>query len=267
LSKLARFIEELLLPLIAVGVLVVALADLFGLFSLVPVSRIPILTLLLVSLVLSSLILIQRRLAAIHEQMQHPITKIDLEQVAEEMIERIDPSLRKVFKNDYFLELFEFLRVAIKESKVPVNDTPRMHYYYASTLKCYPRATFFSVHSLAASCFWEDEAIKKATADFIRARGKMKHIIFVKDAQELSSPAVQSMVSRLREIGVEVLFVNSSTIPGDLKKNFFVESNGRIAWEIYENSEHLSATVTTNKKQAIGYCRVFEKLRESKIHK
>ncbi len=266
MSKLAHFIEELLLPLIAGGVLLVSIGDFFGLFSLVPVSRISLLTLLLVSLVLSSLILIQRRLVAIHEQMQHPIAKIDLDQVADEMIEQIDPSLRKVFKNVYFYELFEFLKVAIKESKVPVNDTPRLNYYYASTLKCYPRATFFSAYSLAASCFWEDEIIK-ATADFIRARGKMKHIIFVKDAQELSSSAVQPIVSRLRAIGVEVLFVNSSTIPVDLKKNFFIESNGRIAWEIHENSGHLSATVTTNKIQANGYCRIFEKLRESKIHK
>lgn len=267
MSRLARFIEELLLPLIAAASLVVALADLFGLFSLVPVSRIPMLTLLLVSLVLSSLILIQRRLAAIHEQMQHPVAKIELEQVAEEMTERIDPGLRKVFKNDYFLELFEFLRVAIKESKVPVNDTPRMHYYYVSTLKCYPRATFFSTHSPAVFSFWEDEAIKKATADFVRNKGKMKHIIIVKDAQERSSSTVQSLVSQLREIGVEVHFVNSSAIPGDLRKNFFVESKGRIAWEIHENSGHLSATVTTNKQQATGYCRIFEKLQESKAHK
>ena len=267
MSRLARFIEELLLPLIVVASLVVSLADLFGLFSLVPVSRIPMLTLLLVSLVLSSLILIQRRLAAIHEQMQHPIAKIEFEQVTEEMIERIDPGLRKVFKNDYFLELLEFLRVAIKESKVPVNDTPRLHYYYASTLKCYPRATFFSAHSLAISSFWEDEAIKKATADFIRNKGKMKHIIFVKDAQECSSPTVQALVAQLKEIGVEVHFVNSSTIPGDLRKNFIVESNGRIAWEIHENSGHLSATATTNKQLAIGYCRVFEKLRGGKMHK
>ena len=267
MSKLARFIEELLLPLIAAAALVVSLADLFGFFSLLPVNRIPMLTLLLVSLVLSSLILIQRRLAAIYEQMQHPIAKIELEQVAEEMIQRIDPGLSKVFKDEYFLELFDFLRVAIKESKVPVNDIPRLRYYYANTLKCFPRATFFSAYSLAASSFWEDETIKKATADFIRARGKLKHIIFVKDAQEQASPDTQLLVSHLRDIGVEVQFVNSSTLPGDLKKNFFVESKGRIAWEIHENSGHLSATVTTNKQLTTGYCRIFEKLREGKLHK
>lgn len=266
MSKLARFIEELLLPVIALAALLVSLADLFGLFSFVPVSRIPMLTLLLVALVLSSLILIQRRLAAMHEQMQHPISKIGLEQVTEEMIEQLDPELRKVFKDDYFRELFDFFRVAIRESKVPVNDPARLHYYYASTLKCYPRATFFSIHSPALSSFWRDEAIKKATADFIHNRGKMKHIILVKDAQDRSSPDVQALATHLKEIGVEVHFVNSSAIPGDLRKNFIVESKGRIAWELHENGGHLSATATTSKHLTSGYCRDFEKLRASKMH-
>jgi len=265
-SKLARFIEELLLPVIAAAALLVSLADLFGLFSLVPVSRIPMLTLLLVSLVLNSLILIQRRLAMIYERTQRPFSKIELEQVAEEMIAQIDTDLRKVFKDDYFLDVVGFFLTAIKESKVPVSDITRLRYYYIRTLRNYSKATFLSTQCLEASLLWEDHVIEEATATFIRNGGKIKRIIFVKDAQELALQETRAIIERQRRIGVQVCIVNSSITPTDLKKNFFVESKGKIAWEMQVNNGHLGATVTTNKQLATSYCSIFEKLRESEIH-
>src|SRR5437588_9024114 len=116
--KRVRFIEELLPPVIAATALLVSLADLFGLLSLLPPSRIPMLTLLLMSLVLSSLVLIQRRIAEIYEQVQHLVLKIALEHMGGELLEQIDQGLLKVLKDDYFLDVLAFLLTAIKESKV-----------------------------------------------------------------------------------------------------------------------------------------------------
>lgn len=156
MSRLTRYIEDLLLPVITIAALAVSLADLFGLFSLVPASRIPMLTLLLMSLALSSLVLIQRRIAEIHERVQRVLLQIVLERMAEEMLEQIDPDLLKILKEEYFLDVIAFFRAAIEESKVQVNDIVRLRHYYIRTLQCYPKATFLSTLSSGAVTFWED---------------------------------------------------------------------------------------------------------------
>lgn len=265
--KRVRFIEELLPPVIAVTALLVSFADFFGLLSLVPPSRIPMLTLLLMSLALSSLVLIQRRMSEIHEQVQHLVLKIALEHMGGELLEQIDPDLRKVLKDDYFLEVLTFLLTAIREKKVPVNDIVRLRHYYIRTLGSYPKATFLSTHPSTASQH-ENQRIEEAIANFIHKGGKVKHIIFVRDAQELSLPGLKEKVMRFQQIGVQVYLVNSSTLPGDLRKNFLVESHGKISWEMHvDHDGHvISGTISANKQTNASYCHIFEKLLESEIH-
>lgn len=262
-----RFIEELLPPVIAAVVLLVSFADLFGLFSLVPPSRIPMLTLLLMSLALGSLVLIQRYMAEMKEQVQHLVLKIALEDIGGEVLEQVDPVLRKVLGDDYFLDIMAYLLTAIKENKVSMNHIVRLRHYYMRTLQRYPKATFLSTHPSMASQ-QENQRIEKAIADFITKGGKMRHIIFVRDAQELALPGPQARAARLRQLGVQVHFVNSSTLPGDLRKNFLVESHGKIAWEMHvDHDGHVIAGVLTANKQAnTSYCHIFEKLLESEIH-
>ena len=267
MSKLSRYIEELLLPVIAVSALGVSLADLFGLFTFVPASRIPMLTLLLVSLVLSSLVLIQRKVAEIYERVQCLLVQVALERLGDEVLQQIDPELLKVLKNEYFLDVIEFLRVAIKENRVPLNDMVRFRHYYIRTLHCYPRSTFLSTLPSTGITFWEDKIIVKATANFIRNGGKMRHIIQVKDAQELALSDMQAVADRLSQIGVQVQFVIADTLTGDLKKNFAVESHGKIACEMHVHSGHVvSGAITTNRHLTDSYRRIFEKLHENGVH-
>ena len=180
MSKLARYIEELLLPIIAATLLLVSIADLFGLFHLIPESSIPMLTLLLVSLALNSLVVIQKRTNDINERTQLLLSKIAFEHMAKEALEQIDPVLRKVLQDDYFLDVVGFLSTAINERKVPVNDIARLRFYYIRTLKCFQRATFLSTNSASAFTLWEDHAIEKATGEFISKGGIIKQIFFVK---------------------------------------------------------------------------------------
>ncbi|HVB22879.1 MAG TPA: hypothetical protein VNG51_13130 [Ktedonobacteraceae bacterium] len=267
MSKLSRYIEELLLPIIALTALGVSLADVFGLFAFVPTSRIPMLTLLLVSLVLSSLVLIQRKVAEIYEHVQCLLVQVALERIGDEVLEQIDPELLKVLKDEYFLEVIEFLQVALKEKRVPLNDMVRFRHYYISTLESYPRSTFFSTLPSTAVTFWEDKILVKATANFIGNGGKMRHIIQVKDAQELASPTLQAVATRLSQIGVLVHFVMTDTLTGDLKKNFAVESDGKIAWELHLQGGHVvSGAITTNHRVTDSYRRIFEKLHENRVH-
>ena len=71
----------------------------------------------------------------------------------------------------------------------------------------------------------------------------------------------------MQKMGVQVHIVNSAATPGDLKKNFIVESRGKIAWEMHVDDDgHVgSSIVTTNQYLATSFCRIFEKLLESEM--
>lgn len=262
-----KFIEELLRPAIAVIALLISLGSFFGILALIPANYIPTLLLLLISLILSDLVLIHRRMVEIDKRLQHLVLKAALEHISGEVIEQIDPTLLKVLKEDYFLDVVTFLLTAVKESKVQVNDNVRFTHYYIRTLESYPRATFLSVRFAAASQH-ENHRIEKALTAFTSKGGKMKHIIIVKDAQELSSPAIQTKAAQLRQNGAQVHFVNGSTLPADLRKNVLVESHGKIAWEMQADHEGhvISGLVSTNKQHNITYCHIFEKLLENEVY-
>ncbi len=265
LKKPDRLIEGLLLPVIALTTLLLSLADLFGFLPIIPASYIPMLTLSIVSLILSSQMFIQRSSTETREQTQRLLSKLVLEQMAKEVLEQIDPALRKVFKDDYFLNLIEFLQIAIKENKVQMNNIEHLRHYYIRTLRRYPRGKFLSTQCSRAFNLWNDPVIEEETASFIRKGGKVERVFLVKDAQELTSQDIQEMVEQQRKIGVQVHIVNSGGTPPELKKNFIVESRGKIAWEIHENGGHIGAMVTTNKQLVTSYYHIFEKLREGKI--
>ncbi len=261
MRKLEHLIGEMLLPIISLTALLLALGDVFGIAPLVPPGHIPALTLSIVSLILTTLIVIQRRGVETHKLTQLLSEKITLEQLDEKSLELIDFELRKLVDDDFFLEKLEALKVAIKESKVQVNSIYEMRYYFKRTLQRYPRATFLCTQCPAIFDLWDDKYIKDSMASFIQSGGRIEQFLFVKDAQELASEQIQEMIKSWRAIGVQVHIVNSSVSTAVMQKNLFVESKGRIAWEIYKNSEHLSATVTTDKKQASDYRRIFDKLR------
>jgi hypothetical protein len=265
LKKPDRLIELLFFPIVATITLLLSLADLFGFLSFIPASRIPMLTLSIVSLILSSLMLIQRRGTETQELTRNLYSKNLLEQLDKEVLDRIDPGLLKVFKDDYFLNLIEFLQVAIKENKVQVNHIEHLRHYYIRTLRRYPKAKFLSTQCSSVFSLWKDPVIEEETTSFIRKGGKLERILLVKDAQELASQEVQEVIEHQRKIGIQVHIAYSSGTPSNLKKNFIVESRGKIAWEIHEDGEHIKAMVTTDKQLVTSYCRIFEKLQEGKI--
>ena len=260
--RITERLETLFVPILVGTGLLISIADLLGLFHWTSSSSVSILILLIVSLILSALFVIQKRTTEIYERTQLLLSKISIDRMAKEAIEQIDPGLRKVLKDDYFLDVVGFLSTAIHEGKVPVNDSARFRFYYIRTLKSFQRATFLSTNLATEPTLWEDHAIEQATTEFVSKGGTMKQIFFVKNAQEHSLPTTQAKITRMQKMGVQVHVVDSSVIPGDLKKDFIVESKGRIAWEIYINHNgHIgSGVVTTNKNITTSYVRIFEKL-------
>lgn len=266
MHKRVKFIEDLLPPAIAAIVLLVSLGSFFGFLSLIPANYISTLLLLLISLILSDMLLIHRRMVKINERLQRLAIEVTLEYISEELIEQIDPALLKVLKDDYFVDVVTFLLTALKESKVQVNDNMRLRYHYIRTLETYSKAVFL-VTRISTTLRDENQWIDKAFATFISKGGKIKYIIVVKDAQELSAPAIQAKAACLRQTGVQVHLVNAKTLPVDIRKNFIVESHGKIAWEMQLDHEGYitSGMLSTNKQFNISYCSIFEKLVENEI--
>ncbi len=264
MKRFTKLIEDMLVPTIAIICLLVSLADFFGLFNLIPANRIPMLTLLLVSLALSSLSIVHSKSAEAQHGVERLLSKIEPEHMWR-VLEQIDPHLRKVLKDDYFLDILEFFQTAVKQSKVQLNDVTRFRFYFVRTLQCYPKSTFLST----VPYLWKDPTIEDAVARFIQKRGKIEQVFFVKDDQECSSPALRAVLDHQKKIGVQVHIVNGGVTPGDLKKSFIVESRRKIAWEVHvDNDGHIaSSTITTNKSLTTSYCRTIEKLRESSICK
>lgn len=261
MPKFMRAIEGLLLPTIALVSLAVSLGDMFNLFHLVPVGQMPLLILLIVSMGLGSLSVIQNKCNEMRQDLERLLAKAELEQM-DEIISQINLDLRKVLSEDYFVNTLKSLQMAMKERRVQLNDPNLFSFSFKQMLQSYPKATFFSTSSLATSYLWNDRAIEQALTCFIHGGGRIRQIFFVKSLEELASVEVVEVLKLLRTIRIDVQVVDSTHIPADFKKYFFVESKRKIAWEIpVDNQGHVASSVVTADEQTIAnYAKIFEKL-------
>jgi hypothetical protein len=267
MPNLARYIEGLLIPIAAIIYLLISLADLFDLLRFVG-DRLPLLTALLLSLVIASVSSVQRQYIEIHKDIQYLLSEVEIEKLGR-IVEEIDPNLRKVLEDEYFLDILKFLRVAVRERKVPVNDWARFCHYYVRTLQVFSKTTFLSASTSITGHLWKDAVIEDAMARFIKRGGKVRLVFFLKDVKELVLPEVKEALARLQTIGIEVAIAFHASTPNELKKNFIVESKGKIAWEMHLDDEGRVTTsiVTTNQQQTASYQKMFEKLRGSDPYK
>ncbi len=265
--KLARYIEGLFIPIVAITCLLISLADLFDLLRFVG-DRLPMLTFLLLSLVLASISSVQRQYIEIHKDIQYLLLEIEIEKLGR-VVEQIDPHLLKVFEDEYFLNVLKFLQVAVRESKVAVNDWARFRHYYIRMLQLFSKTTFLSASTSITGYLWKDTVVEDAMAQFIKRGGKIRLVFFLKDAKELALPEVQAVLARLQTIGIQVSIASHTSTPNELKKNFIVESKGKIGWEMHLDSEGrvITSTVTTSQQKTAIYQKMFEKLRGSDPHK
>lgn len=264
MSKFIRLLEALLLPIIAIISLVVSLGDLFNIFHLIPSGQIPILIMLIVSMALGSLSIIQNKSNEMQHDLERLLAKAELEHM-DEIIAQINPDLRKVLSDDYFASILKALQIAMKDKRVQVNNSTRFRFSFKQMLQSYPKATFLSTGSLATPYLWNDKEIVHALTCFIHSGGRIKQILFVKDLEELASVEMKAALDLLEKIGITVRVVNSSHVPSDLKKYFFVESRKKIAWEIpIDNQGHVELSVVTAEEQTTtNYYKIFEKLWEN----
>jgi len=265
--KLARFIEGLFLPTVAIACLIISLADLFDIFHFIG-DRLPMLTLLLVSLAITSVSSVQGKCIEMCHTIQQLVSEVELEELGS-VVEHIDPNLRKVLEDDYFLDIVNFIQMAARERNVHVNDWARFCHYYVRTLQLFPKTTFLSVSTSITSNLWKEAVIADAMARFIKGRGKIKQVFILGDAKELALPEVKAVLTHLQTIGVQVSIVFHASTPNELKKNFIVESQGKVGWEMQLDREGSVTTsiVTTNQEKTASYRKTFEKLRISDIRK
>jgi hypothetical protein len=265
--KLPRFIDDLFLSIVAIAGLLFSLADLLGLLPSLG-GRLPMLTLLLVSLAMASVSRIQHKCISMHKDIQHLLSEIELAKLAR-IIEQIDPNLRKVLEDDYFLDVLDFFQEAVREQSVHVDDWARFCHYFVLTLELFPKTTFLAVSTAITSDLWQNPMIVDAMDQFIKSKGKIKLVFFLKDTQALALPGVQTVLAGLETIGAQVEIVFNALTPNELKKNFIVESKEKIGWEIQFDGEGSVTTsvLTTNQEKTASYRKVFEKLRGNNPHK
>jgi hypothetical protein len=261
--KLARYIEGLLIPTVATICLLISLADLFDLLHFVG-DRLPMLTFLLLSLVMEYISNVHNKCITMHKDIQHLSSEVELTKLGR-VVEQIDPHLRKVLEDDYFLDILNFLQMAVRESNVHVNDWARFRHYYVRTLQLSAKTTFLSASTSITSHLWKDPVIEAAMTRFIKRGGKIRQVFFLKDAKELALPDVQAALVRLQTIGIQVSIASHTSTPNELKKDFIVEAKGKIGWELHLDGEGRVATsiVTTNQQKTVSYQKMFEKLRGS----
>jgi len=262
MPKFIHLTETLVLPVTALSSSVISLGDMFNIFHLIPASQIPWLIVLLIAMGLGSLSLIQIRCSEMQHNIDRLLSKAELEDI-DEVILQINSELRKVLSDDFFAKIPILLKTAMKEHRVQVNDLNDFHFAFKHMLQSYPRATFLSTSSLATSYLWNNSEIVDAISCFIHGGGKIKQIFFVKSLDELASSEVIAVLDLIQKMGINVKVVNSTHVPAEFKRYFFVESRKKIAWEIpVDNQGHVGSSVLTANEQTItNYYKNFEKLR------
>ncbi len=264
MTKFMRFIEVLLLPTIAIVSLVVSLGDIFNFFHLIAASQVPMIILVITSMGLGTLAAILNKSNETQGKLENLLSKAEMEQM-EEIIMHINPDLRKVLGNNFFSGMFHTLQIAMKDSKVQVNDSSSFRLNFKRMLKAYSTATFLSTSSLATSYLWNEKDMEDALARFISEGGKIKQIFFVRSLEEAASAEMQVTLDLLKKIGISVRIVDSTRIPASLKQYFIVESRKKIGWDIPVNDRgHVGLSViTANAAVTANYCKIFETLWES----
>lgn len=264
MMKFMRLIEGLLLPTVAVISLVVSLGGMFNLFHFVPANQVPMLILALLSMDLGTLAIILNKSNEIQNKLENLLSKAEMEQM-KAIITQISPDLRKVLGDAFFANMFHTLQMAMKDSKVQVNDSSSFRLNFKRMLKAYPNATFLSTSSLATSYLWNEKDMEEALARFIREGGRIKQIFFVRGPEEAAKPEVEITLALLKKIGIDVRIVDRLRIPADLKQYFIVESRRKVGWDISVNDQGhggmsvITAAPTTTSK----YHKTFETLWES----
>ncbi|HEU5378768.1 MAG TPA: hypothetical protein VFV38_25375 [Ktedonobacteraceae bacterium] len=261
MSKFMQTIEWLLLPTIALVSLAVSLGDLFDLFHVIPAGQIPLLVLLITSIGLCLLGVIQNKCNEMRHDLGRLLARSELEQI-DKIISQINLDLRKALSEDYFANTLKSLQTAMKEQHVQISDISILSSSFKQILQSYTRTTFLSTSSLATSYLWNNREIERALTCFIQGGGRIRQLFFVKSLEELASVEVNDALKTLQKLHIDVQVVDSTHIPADFKKHFFVEAKRKIAWEIPVDSQgHVASSIVTADEQAITtYANIFETL-------
>src|SRR5437763_16317174 len=130
MERLIHFFEILLIPTLSIIAFLISIADFFGLLggiSWLSSARITMMTLLVGSLALGSLSILQSKQRTLHQNVDRILTESVMENTREQ-IERIDPDLLLIFKEN-FLKQFETFKSAVNNNRVEVEGKHEYEYF------------------------------------------------------------------------------------------------------------------------------------------
>lgn len=266
--KNTRSIEEYIFYVAAGLSGLISLLDLLGLLDKIPwlAAHIPTLTLLLVSIALGYLTSgVISKLGALESSVLH-LRSFVQQEVTDKITSlrnQLDPNLEVIF-GEHISDLLTSVERAVKRRTFEFHDIDLFRYFYKRTLEAYPRATFLATSLPYQKYFWKNQPIEQAMARFINGGGKIKRIFFVSRPEELDDNEVREILSTQVGIGIEVYIANAQTAPAHLRRFFFVESKGRIAWEVFIGPDNriVSVVATSEPSDTEKYARMYKELLE-----
>ncbi|HEX5736472.1 MAG TPA: hypothetical protein VF131_26815 [Blastocatellia bacterium] len=172
----------------------------------------------------------------------------------------LNPNLEKVFGDHFSSELNNVLQ-ALETNRITLHNIDDFRLYYKETLIRFPDSEFWATSIPSKTYFWGDPATEEAIEQFIRGGGKMKRIFFLKSREEINDPEAKAIISKQVQMGIEVRIIESDNTPG-LYKLFFVESEGRFAWQVTTSASNRIAHVTgtADSSDIENYLQCFKKL-------
>lgn len=132
----------------------------------------------------------------------------------------------------YLSDLTENLKSMIVENRFQLDDVRRFSTYYQQTLKEFPNSVFYATSDLHGSKFWDEDTVRVVTR-FISTGGKIKRIFIVDSTEQALSEDDINLLSQQILAGVEIYGIRLNDLTE--YKNYIVESEGTIGWNVLKN--------------------------------
>jgi SAM-dependent methyltransferase len=206
--------------------------------------------------------------AAVAQEMEHLRLEFQRDRLDSlgELRKTLDPRIDSVI-GAYVDEHLGVLYGVFRDQTLELDKT-KFRILYSDTLRAYPKSQVFATSYPSARYFWSNSDTEQAMRTFVRNGGEMTRIFFLKNAAEANDPEANLILSRQKEINVDVRTLVASAVPQEWQKIFLVVVEGdeeRIGWELTLSRElDIEKAVVTWERGKIQQLRdLFRKIRKA----
>ncbi len=131
-------------------------------------------------------------------------------------------------------DLTDNLKAMIVENRFLLDDVKRFSTCYQLMLNKFPNSIFYATSDLHDSKFWDENTVS-VVKRFISTGGKIKRLFIVEDTEQHLSENEITILTQQEEAGVEIYAISLKDLAS--YKNYIVESEGIIGWDVLKNQK------------------------------